>query len=260
MNLSSAALSSATPIAKVHNLDFKYGTGAHEANLLQNINLSLYAGEFLALAGPNGSGKTTLLKLLAKLLIPQQGSINLKLTKAEIAYVGQNEQLPPLTVQQMVSLGRAPWQSWLGLASAEDQEICQQALAQLNLTELAQIPVTKLSGGEQQRVLLARALCQRPKLLLLDEPTSALDLGHQTWLIKLLRQLANAGISIVMACHDLNLSALADRICLLQAGQIQACASPKEVLQAKLLEQVYACPLLVDINPWNQAPLVLPRC
>jgi iron complex transport system ATP-binding protein len=146
----------------------------------------------------------------------------------------------------------------LGLESAADLEIARGAMAVAGVDHLAQRRLDQLSGGEQQRVLIARAICQQPRLMLLDEPTAALDLSHQVRVMDLMERLkTEKGITIVMVSHDLNLAAMyADLVVLLDKGCIAGMGTPQAVLDFELLEKVYGCPLLVDKSPLGEYPRI----
>jgi iron complex transport system ATP-binding protein len=179
----------------------------------------------------------------------------------KLAVVPQARNLPePYTVWQTVLLGRTPYLGWLGQASGRDRERVRWALERTETLDLAERRIGELSGGEQQRVLLARALAQETPILLLDEPTAHLDLHHQTLLLDLVYTLTRENhLTVLMALHDLNLAALyADRVALLVDGRLQAVGTPVEVLTADQLSQAYRLPLHVITHPDFGVPLVLP--
>ena len=222
---------------KAQAVSFGYG----KQEVLKNISLEVQPAEILALIGPNGAGKTTLLKLLAGLLNPKSGSVQVLEPRAkQVAYLAQSESLPPeFRVEEIVAFGRLPHQGLLGVASGEDKLQIEKAMQATDTTQFATRRVQDLSGGEKQRVALARALAQNPKVLLLDEPTNHLDLAHQSELMQLLSNLKTSGLSVVMVVHDLIVAARADRVALLHNGQLQAIGKPEEVLEIPLLERVY---------------------
>ncbi|MCE1254348.1 MAG: ABC transporter ATP-binding protein, partial [Anaerolineae bacterium] len=160
----------------------------------------------------------------------------------------------------MVALGRAPHRGWLLPLTGHDREIINRMLELLEITHLKDRPITELSGGEQQRVILARVLTQEPSVLILDEPTAHLDLKHQVNILGLVRQLAHREkLNVIISLHDLNLAALyADRLALLSQGELLAVGSPAEVLTSEQLSRVYGVPVLVSRHPVTGAPLVLP--
>ncbi len=252
---------------KIQNLFVSYATRP----VLKNINLEVKKGEILALLGPNGSGKSTLLRTISGILPVAQGTISLgghplsALRQAErarwISVVPQNAMLPPtFTVWETVMLGRTPYINFLGQISARDKAIVHMALEKVDALCLADRFVGELSGGEQQRVLLARALTQAAPILVLDEPTTYLDLQHQFRLLNLIHKLArDEALTVVIALHDLNLAArYADRIALLVDGQIKALGTAKQVLRADLIADAYRWPVRVIDHPFLDAPLILP--
>ncbi|MGE5463138.1 MAG: ABC transporter ATP-binding protein [Syntrophothermus sp.] len=251
---------------KIQNLSVSYGS----RQILHSISLEVQSGEVLALIGPNGAGKSTLIRA-ASGVIPYGGHIRPNgddfasmspVQRARyIATVPQAVSLPPAyTVWETVLLGRTPYLGFLGQPSKKDEEIAHQALERVSAFHFADRRVGELSGGEQQRVLLARALCQSTPILLLDEPTAHLDLQYQVGLLELVSELAHKDrLAVLVALHDLNLAAhYADRIALMVAGQIKAVGAAKEVLQPGLIQEAYCLPVQVVRHPFLDVPLVLP--
>ncbi len=249
----------------VENLSYAYGS----QYVLQNLSFAVPQGEMFIVIGPNGAGKTTLIKLMVGIIKTQTGQIEIlqapignysqKRLAQVSAYVPQG--LPvgfPFTVEETVLLGRAPHQKVLGLASQNDLEIAQQAMMFTEIGHLARRKLDQLSGGEQQRVLIARAICQQPQVILLDEPTASLDLSHQIRIMDLMEKLkTEKGVTVVMVSHDVNLAAMyGDQLLLLKAGKIVCMGSPPEVLNFKTLEETYNCKLLVDNSPLGNLPRV----
>ncbi len=239
--------------------------------VLRRLDLSLSGGEILALIGPNGAGKTTLLKALACLLRPTAGKVLLmeqdawRLSSGSVARclaIAQQQENThwPITVEQAVALGRAPHRGWLLPYTRQDQQIVEQTLCQIGLEALRHRLMTELSGGEQRRVILARALAQQPQVLLLDEPTAHLDLKYQAEVLNLVQRLASeAAISVVIALHDLNQAALcADRIALLADSALIALGRPDEVLIPERLAQAYGVEVVVTPHPVYGTPMVTP--
>ncbi len=251
---------------EIKNLNVDFGP----RHILKNILLHVKTGETLALLGPNGSGKSTLIRALSG-VVPASGSLLFSgrdlsgLNAAErarlMAVVPQVASLPPaFTVWETVLLGRTPYLNFLGQISPKDEEIARCALAKVDALGFAARRVGELSGGEQQRVLLARALAQSTPVLLLDEPTTHLDLQHQIGLLELVHKLAGQEkLTVLIALHDLNLAArYADRVALIVAGEIKALGTPKEVLRPELISQVYQWPVQVIQHPFLDTPLILP--
>lgn len=252
---------------EINHLNVSYGVRP----ILKDISLRVKRGEIMALLGPNGSGKSTLIRALSG-VIPATGSFCLggralsgldPANRARlVAVVPQAASLPPaFTVLETVLLGRTPYLNFLGQLSANDHEIARCALAKVDALAFAERRVGELSGGEQQRVLLARALAQSTPVLLLDEPTTHLDLQHQVGLLELVRRLARQeNLTVLIALHDLNLAArYADSVALIVGGEIKAQGSPAEVLRPDLLSSVYQWPVQVIQHPFQDALLVLPE-
>lgn len=254
-----------SPAIAVRNLSHGYG----DRLVLQDVSFQVEAGSFFIIIGPNGSGKTTLLKLLTGLLPMTKGDVEVfsdelrrlsarKLARS-IAYVPQNAPVEfPFTVTQVVLMGRAPHLGLLGFESEADTAIARQAMEITRIDHLARRRLDQLSGGEQQRVLIARAICQQPRIIVLDEPTAALDLAHQVRVMDLMERLkTERNVTVVMVSHDLNLAAMfADRVLLLDRGRMARQGTPEHVLEYTTLEKVYGCTLLVDKSPLGDYPRV----
>ncbi len=236
----------------IRDVEFAYG----KHRVLRGIDLDVAAGTVCALLGPNGSGKSTLTKILAGVLRTTQGSVRLGDTdllrmkpreRAKVvAYVPQSSEVPfELTVREAVTLGRTPH---MGMRpSAEDVTVVEDAISRLGLGELAERRLSDLSGGQAQRVLIARALAQRPRVLLLDEPTSALDLRYQVETLQIVRQVAREeGVAALIAIHDLNHAAtFCQQVVLLSGGRLVADGPATEAYDAELLGEVYGLPVEV---------------
>lgn len=233
----------------------------------QGLDLRLSGGEITVVAGPNGAGKSTLLKTLARQLRPLSGQVELggrsiwqmeaRAFAQQVAYVPQSlEPGQDLTVNELVALGRNPHQRWWSwAASGEDRQAVRFALEQTQTWALKDKYLSTLSGGERQRALIATALAQQARLLLLDEPTAHLDFKHQMELCDLLDNLRRDRIGILVVLHDLNLmSRLADHILLLgksdsQPSTFYACGSPQAVLQPATLRAVYQVEVSIVGDP-----------
>ncbi len=240
--------------------------------VLQNVSFTVAPGEVLGILGPNGSGKSTLLKVLMRILIPQQGRIELfgrhheAFSQAEIArrvaFVPQEtQQAFPFTISEMVLMGRYPHHNrmWgLGWESSRDRAVAMQAMRDLDVVHLGPRLMTDVSGGERQRAVIARAVTQEPEILLLDEPLAFLDLHHQLEITRIIRRFSRErGLTVVLVSHDLNLASQScDRLLLLREGTIACMGSPEEVIVRESLERVYGCPVLVDCHPQSGMPRV----
>lgn len=228
----------------VDNLTFGY----NREEVLKEISCQFRAGFFYAIIGPNGSGKSTFIRLLNRLLKPRGGLVQVgdvsleKYSRRELArmmgYVPQSgNNLGTATVFDTVLLGRRPYLSWS--PGREDREKAEQILQDFSIEHLALRLTSELSGGELQRVNIARALVQEPRILVLDEPTSSLDLKHQVEVMKLLRDISHRGITVIIAIHDLNLALrYADNFMLLKNGEIISMGG-HEVITEKNLKTLY---------------------
>jgi iron complex transport system ATP-binding protein len=228
-----------------------------DAHSLEDVGLRLVPGELVAVVGPNGSGKTTLLRALLGLVDLEAGTVQLdgrplatwpraELATAIAAMPQREEPAPLLTVEDAVLLGRYPRLGALAPVTSHDRAAVRQALEQCDSWTLRSRVVDTLSGGEWQRVRLARALAQEPKLLFLDEPTASLDVRHEMELLELVRALVDGGLGGLIITHELNLAArFADRILVLNRGREVAVGPPMEVLTAPVLGPVFEWPLAV---------------
>ncbi|MBS0017072.1 MAG: ABC transporter ATP-binding protein [Arthrospira sp. SH-MAG29] len=238
-------------VLTVENLNFNYG----KARLLKEIQFELKPGQVLAILGPNGVGKTTLLKCLNGILRPQTGKICLnhqsirhysrqKLAQT-FAYVAQRTEVGDMTVFDAILLGRRPYIRWD--VSSSDLEKVQRTISLLNLQPLMLRSVRELSGGELQKVAIARALVQEPQILLFDEPTSALDLKNQIEILSLIREtVISRQKSALITLHDLNLALrFADRFLFLKQGRIFALGG-YDSITPDLIESVYEVPVLIQ--------------
>ncbi|QTN47837.1 ABC transporter ATP-binding protein [Ectopseudomonas mendocina] len=236
-----------------------------QRTLLDGIDLAVGDGELVGLIGPNGSGKTSLLRCAYRYQRPSAGSVELdgealwqrppRWSAQRVAVVLQEfPQDFGLRVHELTAMGRTPHKGLFDGDDAEDQRLVDQALARVGLSDLAQQPFARLSGGEKQRVLLARALVQQPQLLILDEPTNHLDPRYQ---LELLGQIKALGLATLASFHDLNLAAaFCDRLCVLDQGRLVAIGTPAEVLTVDLLQQVFGLQALVDTHPLAGHPRI----
>ncbi|POQ98410.1 hypothetical protein AU468_13730 [Alkalispirochaeta sphaeroplastigenens] len=253
---------------RVRNLFFDY----HLRPCLKGVGLDLQPGEILGVLGPNGSGKSTLLKTLFGHLKAREGEIELaglpleSLTPRErarrVAFVPQNSGLrAPLTVFQAVLMGRYSRKgSRFGGYSGNDFRLAEQVLRDLSLSEFIHRPVTELSGGEFQKVLLARAFVQEAPVIFLDEATSNLDIHHTLEIMATVQdKVVREGLSVVSVMHDLNLAASwCDRIAIMKEGAVFVCGDPREVITREIIRQVYGVSLVVH-HDQEGIPYVLPR-
>jgi iron complex transport system ATP-binding protein len=255
-------------MVNVDSLSVRYGARL----TLKDITFRMGKGEILGLVGPNGSGKSTLIRALSGVLPASAGAVRLSgrilsgLGPAErarlVAVVPQSPALPPaFTALETVLFGRTPYLNFLGQLSERDEQIARDSLERVDAIHLTGRLVGELSGGEQQRILLARALAQQAAILLLDEPTSHLDIQHQMTLMELVHKLAREGaLTVLIALHDLNLAArYADRLALLENGELKALGRPAEILTPQTISQVYHWPVQVIQHPFHKTPLVLPN-
>jgi iron complex transport system ATP-binding protein len=241
-------------------------------SVLQDIAFEVKPGEFFGIIGPNGSGKSTLLKLLSAVEAADRGQIWLRGKQAEAHQrkdlaawlaVLQQEPLPSIgfSVREVVEMGRFPYQSWLGTERGDSAPLIDGILQTLGLTELQHRTLEKLSGGEKQRVGLAKVMAQEPELLLLDEPTTFLDIGYQIQLMDTVHRWQRAEQATVVAVlHDLNLASLyCDRILLLDKGRQIGVGKPGELLREDLIYEVYGIrPIILD-HPFHHLPQMLLR-
>ena len=248
----------------VEQASFAYSPSAEAAPTftLGTTSFQAHERELVAILGPNASGKSTLLRLISGTIAPLSGRVELDgvetsrldpRTRAQrIAVVHQESPLVyPALAGDFVLQGRYPYGRALRFASKEDIEIAHNALAQVGGDHLSGRVIGELSGGEKQRVILARALAQQPRLILLDEPTLHLDIGAQVELLERLRQLAQENrYAVVVVTHELALAAeFADQVVLLQQGKCLRVGTPAAVYQRELLEQVFDAPLDVEVGP-----------
>ncbi len=238
-------------LLSAQNLDYAYAAGPLA---VRRVSLTAPPGTMTTVIGANGSGKSTLIRLLAGLLKPQAGTILLdgtrladwqpRLRARHVAYVPQSTATAfPFTVMELVLSGRTPHTSRFRFENQHDQQQAQHALEMTGAAHLAQRPFISLSGGERQMVILARALAQEPRLLLLDEPSSSLDLNHRAALLRTLLNLRRTKqLSVIMITHDLQFTAAFDQVIALRCGEVTATGTPDDVLRDQVLRDVYGDP------------------
>ena len=237
---------------------------------VRGVSLDAPTGRITAVVGPNGSGKSTLVRTLLGRLAPERGRVTLDgraigdLTRREVAttlaVVPQREEPAfPLSARDFIALGRYPHGSAFSGPSTADRDAITSAVERADVGALADRSTDELSGGEWQRVRIARALAQGGRALVLDEPTTFLDVAHEMAVFELLDSLARSGLCVLLVSHQLNLVArFADHIVLLHHGIIAAAGTPAEVMRGEVLERVYEWPLVVTRDPAVGAPVLVP--
>jgi iron complex transport system ATP-binding protein len=240
------------------------------ANAVDGVSFVSARGKLTALAGPNGSGKSSIVKALLRRADTPHGSVSIDardvrlLSYSElarsVAVVPQREEAAfPIQVREYVALGRYPHLGLWRSPSTDDQRAVEEALSQAGVDDLASRDTDALSGGEWQRVRIARALAQKAPALVFDEPTTFLDVAHEMAIFELLSSLARSGLAVLLVSHQLNLIArFADRIVLLDRGKVAISGSPSEVMRADRLEAIYGWPLVISRDPAVGAPALVP--
>lgn len=250
---------------EIKNLTCGYGADFN----LRQISLKIEQGEFVGVIGPNGSGKTTLLKAISRILKPKEGGVfigkkdighlGFKDLARVMALVAQSPVMADISVEDYVLLGRIPYLGGLQfIESKYDLEVARRCLDLTGTFDLRERLFTEISGGERQLVLIARALAQEPRLLLLDEPTAHLDIAHQVHVMGLIRKLnRDLGLTVIVVLHDLNLAAeYCRRLVLINAGRLQRIGEPEEVLDYKTIEEVYKTTVVTGKNPVSLKPYI----
>jgi iron complex transport system ATP-binding protein len=239
-------------------------------NAVDGVSFVAPRGQLTALAGPNGSGKSSIVRALLRRADVARGAVTIDgrdvttLSYAElardVAVVPQREEAAfPTRVREYVSLGRYPHLGLWRAPAGEDDRAVDQALAQAGVDDLAERDTDALSGGEWQRVRIARALAQKTPALVLDEPTTFLDVAHEMAIFELLSSLARSGLAVLLVSHQLNLVArFADTIVLLDEGKVATSGPPADVMQADRLESIYRWPVVITRDPAIGAPALVP--
>lgn len=249
------------PLLSVSNLSWYAGN----TQILSDISFQVPVGSFTGMLGPNGAGKSSLLRCLYRYISPANGQI--KFNNQDIRSLSNQEfarnvavvlQHTPqqfnLSVFDVVALGLIPHKTMFSNNSKDDLALIKTAIEQVGLSDKTQVDFETLSGGEKQRVMIARAIVQRPQLLLMDEPTSHLDVKYQIQIMELAKSL---GITIIASFHDINLaSALCDQLLVLKKGSLQALGQPKEVITEVMLSNVFDVCTKVSQHPQHHAPHV----
>ena len=251
-----------TSVIELRDLSFAYRDRA----VLKSICLSVGTGEMVGILGPNGSGKTTLLRVLSAILV---GTGKAELNGRDIKEYGRRELsrlfavVPqenrvsfPYRVTEIVLMGRASYHGAFALEGKKDLEVARESMELTDCLTLSNRYFHELSGGEKQRVMIARALAQEPRIFLLDEPAAFLDLRHQVDVFALLRRLSrDRGLTVVAALHDINLAAVFfPRLVVLREGEIYRDGSPREVLTEKTIDEVYGLRVRVETDAFGDRP------
>ncbi len=223
----------------------------YSADVLSNVNLEVRRGEAVAILGPNGSGKTTLLKTIATILKPLKGVVYVdgkdafRMSAGELARrlsVTLTERIDAgyMTGFEVVALGRYPYLDAFGNLSKEDEDVVMECLKLVNALNLKDKPFLEMSDGERQKIMIARALAQKPEVILLDEPTSFLDAKHRIEIMLLLRKIAENGVAVLLTTHDVELALrLCDKVILVSKGRVVVHGEPEDVLNSRTLREVY---------------------
>ena len=250
------------------NLTVRYPGAPHPS--LEAVSLDVEPGTLYAVLGPNGSGKSTLMRALLGTVPLDAGEVEIDGLPLEawrrrdlaqaVGAVTQHESAAfPIGVRELVAMGRYPHLGTLRAPGDRDRELVEAAMIRCDVHHMADRDVGTLSGGEHQRVRIARALAQDPRALILDEPTASLDIRHEMEILRLLRHSADQGITVLLITHHLDLAArFADRLLLLGCGRLAAEGSPAEVFRAEVLEAVYGWPVEVLVDERTGAPRVIP--
>lgn len=256
------------PVLEMKGVSFSYPGTKRPA--LKEVEMALFPYEFVGLIGPNGAGKTTLLRLACGLREASSGTVLLfgepitALTRKEVArrvaYVPVGLHAPfGMTAREIVTLGRIPHLKGY-FEGPKDRAVVRDALAFVEALDLSDRPFATLSSGEQKRILIARALAQEPRVLLLDEPTSNLDIAHGVFLLERLRHLVKErGIAALASIHDLNLALqFCDRIVMLKDGSIVASGRPEEVMLYPLVRDLFGCDVYIGVNEITGSLFMVP--
>ena len=257
----------AFPPLKVSGVRFSYG----QRVVLRDIDLDAAPGEIVGLVGPNGSGKTTLIRIISGIAEPQDGDIQIQGHQVSslrprdrarlVATVQQSPAVPPgFTAFEVVLMGRNPHLGLLQWEGPKDIDVCRQAMETTDTWEFADRLLSSLSGGELQRVFIARALAQETPVLLLDEPTAHLDISYQTGVLDIIDKVRRkTGVTVLMAMHDLTLAAqYCDRIAALYEGTVFASGQPSQVLTDDVISTVFGARVSIIRHPVHGTPVVLP--
>jgi iron complex transport system ATP-binding protein len=251
----------------INKLCYNYGT----AKVLEDINLNIHENKFYGVIGPNGSGKTTLIRNLSRGLFPQKGTIyldgcditdtsNRELAR-RISYVPQNTHIEfEFSVMDIILMGRSPYLKRLQSESKKDIDIVKNAMVITNTWQLRNKNIGEISGGERQRVIIARALSQQAKIMLLDEPVSQLDIHHQIEILRIIKKLTEEKrLTAILSLHDLNLAAqYSDQLILLKKGRVFKQGSPQDVITEENIKEAYGIKIRVIEDFTTGKPHIIP--
>ncbi|RKX91097.1 MAG: ABC transporter [Spirochaetes bacterium] len=239
-------------------------------SVLSDVDLEIKKGSFTGIVGPNGAGKTTLLKLVLKLLSPDKDTVFIfdrdissflrKDLAKRISYVPQTINVDfSFSVHQIVSMGRNPHSGFFSGDPVRDSEVVQKAMKETEIENLKNKDIGSISGGELQRVIIARALAQEPDILALDEPTSHLDLNHQIRILSLVRSLSREkGITVIAVLHDFNHALeYCTSLVLMNKGKIVSSGSPEKVITPQRMKEIYGLNIKMETNPFTGKPYII---
>jgi iron complex transport system ATP-binding protein len=260
---------SGSPVLEAVGVGYRYTPAGPD--VLCDISLTLHAGEVLGVVGPNGAGKSTLLRILAGLVAPSSGDVRVSgervgdvprsLLARRVAYVPQRERVPAgLRVEEVVSLGRAPHTGWFGVLSSRDRDAVREAMRRCEVEVHARRPIETLSGGEQKRCFMARALAQETSALILDEPVAHLDVEHQFALCDLLvRGARERSLAVLVVLHDLNLAAqYCDRLLVLERARAARPEPVRDVIEPGRIREVFHVDCVTGTRPDGGGAWVVP--
>ncbi len=241
-------------LLRLHNVEFRYPSGFR----IEGVDLAVPEGSFFSLLGPNGSGKSTLIKLISRLSEPHDGWIEFdgaplnryrprELARKMAVIPSENHFDFPFRVAEVAGMGRFPYQGRMQRMSSDDRRIVERALRMAQAEELKERPISELSSGERQRVLIARALAQQPRLLVLDEPNSHLDIKHQIEVFRLLARLTKEErLTVLVVLHDLTMAAVfSETVAIMNSGRIVETGPPKKVITTERIRSIYGADVVV---------------
>ncbi len=251
---------------ELKNLSWRY----NGKDVVNSVNIGIGKGSFTGIIGPNGAGKTTLLKLILRLLTPEENSVFImgkdirefsrKELAKKISYVPQTVNAEfGFSVDQIITMGRNPYSSLFSSDPAKDREVVLRVMRETEVDHISKKNIGSISGGELQRVIIARALAQEPLILALDEPTSHLDINHQIKILSLIRSLSRkTGITVIAVLHDFNHALeYCTSLILMDRGRIKASGKPEDVITPKVMKEVYNINVIINRNPFTGKPYIV---